>query len=40
MDQVMVAQVRKFNRTVTQRLGALNDRYLARDRSLGESRLL
>jgi DNA-binding MarR family transcriptional regulator/N-acetylglutamate synthase-like GNAT family acetyltransferase len=40
MDQVMVAQVRKFNRTVTQRVGALNDRYLARDRSLGESRLL
>jgi len=36
----MVAQVRKFNRTVTQRVGALNDRYLARDRSLGESRLL
>lgn len=36
----MVAQVRKFNRTVTQRVGALNDRYLARNRSLGESRLL
>lgn len=36
----MIAQVRKFNRTVTQRVGALNDRYLARDRSLGESRLL
>jgi DNA-binding MarR family transcriptional regulator/N-acetylglutamate synthase-like GNAT family acetyltransferase len=40
MDQAMIAQVRKFNRTVTQRVGALNDRYLARDRSLGESRLL
>jgi DNA-binding MarR family transcriptional regulator/N-acetylglutamate synthase-like GNAT family acetyltransferase len=40
MDPAMVAQVRKFNRTVTQRVGALNDRYLARDRSLGESRLL
>jgi ribosomal protein S18 acetylase RimI-like enzyme len=40
MDQAMVAQVRKFNRTVTQRVGALNDRYLARDRSLGGSRLL
>ncbi|MGC2208355.1 MAG: helix-turn-helix domain-containing GNAT family N-acetyltransferase [Candidatus Dormiibacterota bacterium] len=40
MDQTMVAQVRRFNRTVTQRVGALNDRYLARDRSLGESRVL
>ena len=36
----MVAQVRRFNRTVTQRVGALGDRFLARDRSLGEARLL
>ncbi len=36
----MIAQVRRFNRIVTQRVGALNDRFLARDRSLGESRLL
>ena len=36
----MVAQVRRFNRIVTQRVGALNDRFLARDRSLGEARLL
>jgi DNA-binding MarR family transcriptional regulator/predicted GNAT family N-acyltransferase len=36
----MVAQVRRFNRIVTQRVGALNDRYLARDRPLGEARLL
>jgi DNA-binding MarR family transcriptional regulator/GNAT superfamily N-acetyltransferase len=36
----MVAQVRRFNRTVTARVGALNDRFLARDRSLGEARLL
>ena len=36
----MVGQVRRFNRIVTQRVGALNDRFLARDRSLGESRLL
>ena len=35
-----IAQVRRFNRTVTQRVGALDDRFLARDRSLGESRLL
>lgn len=36
----MVEQVRRFNRTVTQGVGALNDRYLSRDRALGESRLL
>jgi DNA-binding MarR family transcriptional regulator len=35
-----VAQVRRFNRTVTQRVGALNDRFLARDRPLALSRLL
>ena len=36
----MVAQVRRFNRIVTQRVGALNDRFLSRDRSLGEARVL
>jgi len=36
----MVAEVRRFNRTVTQRVGALSDRYLARDRPLGEARVL
>ncbi|HTN23789.1 MAG TPA: MarR family winged helix-turn-helix transcriptional regulator [Solirubrobacteraceae bacterium] len=36
----MVAQVRRFNRTVTERVGALNDRFLGRDRPLGEARLL
>jgi ribosomal protein S18 acetylase RimI-like enzyme len=36
----MVSQVRRFNRVVTQRVGALNDRFLARDRSFGEARLL
>ena len=36
----MVAQVRRFNRTVTQRVGALNDRFLARSLPLGEARLL
>lgn len=40
MDAVQVARVRRFNRLVTQRVGALNDHYLARDRSLGEARLL
>lgn len=36
----MVAQVRRFNRTVTQQVGALRDHYLARDRPLGEARVL
>lgn len=40
MDAEAVAQVRRFNRLVTQRVGALTDRFLARDRSLGEARLL
>ncbi|MFF4398761.1 GNAT family N-acetyltransferase [Streptomyces sp. NPDC001480] len=33
-------QVRRFNRTVTERLGVLHDRYLGRDRPIGEARLL
>ncbi len=40
MGDAMVGQVRSFNRTVTQRVGALNDHYLARHRPLGQSRLL
>src|SRR5690348_12382649 len=36
----MVAQVRSFNRLVTQSVGALQDRYLSRDLPLGEARLL
>ena len=32
--------MRSFNRLVTERVGALNDHYLARDRPLGEARLL
>ena len=35
-----VKQVRRFNRTVTQRIGALNDRFMSRDRPLGEARVL
>jgi DNA-binding MarR family transcriptional regulator/GNAT superfamily N-acetyltransferase len=35
-----IDQVRRFNRVVTQRVGALGDRFLARDRPLGEARLL
>src|SRR5829696_6962484 len=35
-----LAQVRRFNRTVTQRVGALDDRFLSRSRPLATSRLL
>jgi DNA-binding MarR family transcriptional regulator/GNAT superfamily N-acetyltransferase len=40
MDQDLVAGVRRFNRTVTQRIGALDDAFLARDRPLGQARVL
>src|ERR1022692_5242475 len=40
MDSSMVGQVRRFNRTVTQRIGALSDAFLSRDRPLGQARLL
>src|SRR5687768_3336554 len=40
MDPALVTQVRRFNRVVTQRVGALDDRFLARDRPLGEARVL
>src|SRR5918998_5903674 len=33
-------RVRRFNRTVTQRVGALNDDFLSRSRPLATSRLL
>jgi DNA-binding MarR family transcriptional regulator len=36
----MVDQIRRFNRIVTERVGALDDRFLGRARSLGEARLL
>src|SRR2546426_3362151 len=35
-----IAGIRRFNRTVTQQIGALEERFLGRDRSLGASRLL
>jgi DNA-binding MarR family transcriptional regulator/ribosomal protein S18 acetylase RimI-like enzyme len=35
-----VEAVRRFNRVITQRVGALEDAYLSRERSLGSSRLL
>ncbi|MQA04254.1 MAG: GNAT family N-acetyltransferase [Streptosporangiales bacterium] len=40
MDSALVAQVRRFNRTVTQRVGALEDAYLAGGRPLGQARVL
>jgi DNA-binding MarR family transcriptional regulator/GNAT superfamily N-acetyltransferase len=40
MERDMIEQVRRFNRTVTQRIGALDDAFLARDRPLGQARLL
>ncbi len=40
MATEQVAQVRRFNRLVTHRAGALDDNFLGRDRPLGESRLL
>src|SRR3954468_10798761 len=40
MDDAMIADVRRFNRTVTERVGALRDRFLGRRRPLGEARLL
>jgi hypothetical protein len=33
MESGMVDRVRRFNRTVTQRIGALNDAFLSSDRS-------
>src|SRR5262245_42290335 len=40
MTSASIAQVRSFNRLVTQRIGALDDQFLGRARPLGASRLL
>jgi DNA-binding MarR family transcriptional regulator/GNAT superfamily N-acetyltransferase len=40
MTAEMVAQVRRFNRTVTQRIGVLNENFLSSNRPLGQNRLL
>ncbi|ONK14782.1 helix-turn-helix domain-containing GNAT family N-acetyltransferase [Streptomyces sp. MP131-18] len=40
MDAAQIDQLRRFNRAVTARVGVLHDRYLGRDRPVGEARLL
>src|SRR5215831_6735858 len=40
MDVSAVQQVRTFNRIVAERIVALDDRFLQRDRPIGEARLL
>jgi hypothetical protein len=40
MDEEMIGQVRSFNRTVTERVGALNEGFLARHGPLGPARPL
>ena len=40
MNKRQVEQVRRFNRTVTEHVGALEDSYLQRGRPLGQARLL
>src|SRR5215467_9387577 len=40
MEMPLIEQVRSFNRTMTERVGALNDHFLGRNHPLGEARLL
>jgi DNA-binding MarR family transcriptional regulator/GNAT superfamily N-acetyltransferase len=40
MDATQISHLRRFNRTVTARVGALQDSYLSRGRPLGEARLI
>jgi DNA-binding MarR family transcriptional regulator/GNAT superfamily N-acetyltransferase len=40
MEGDLIGPVRRFNRTVTQRIGALSEEYLARSRPLGASRVV
>lgn len=40
MESEQIAQMRRFNRLVTQRAGALEEQFLGRDRPLGQSRVL
>src|SRR5215831_17027635 len=40
MDPGLIESVRRFNRTVTQRIGALDESFLSRGRPLGQARVL
>jgi ribosomal protein S18 acetylase RimI-like enzyme len=40
MNSGLIAAVRRFNRTITQRVGALDDEYMTRGRPLAQARLL
>ena len=40
MPDAEIQQVRRFNRLVTRRVGALDQSYLSRGRPLGEARLI
>src|SRR5690348_4976797 len=40
MEMPLIEQVRSFNRTMTERVGVLNDHFLGRNHPLGEARLL
>jgi DNA-binding MarR family transcriptional regulator/GNAT superfamily N-acetyltransferase len=40
VDALQISRVRSFNRTVVERVGALNDHFLGRERPVGEARLL
>ncbi|TQK42438.1 MarR family transcriptional regulator with acetyltransferase activity [Streptomyces sp. SLBN-118] len=40
MNTAQIDQVRRFNRTVTERVGVLHDHFLGRDRPIGEARML
>src|SRR6184192_2340966 len=40
MDNAVIPSVRAFNRFVAERIGAVSDTFLGRDRPYGESRIL
>ena len=40
MSDLRVQQIRSFNRTAAERIGVINNRFLGRDRPIGEARLL
>jgi DNA-binding MarR family transcriptional regulator/GNAT superfamily N-acetyltransferase len=40
MSDAWIPQIRSFNRTVTERIGAMNQHFLGRKRPIGEARLL